>query len=48
MALFVAGGLIAAAAAQAQNPPGPGVADREITIGQSSPFSGPASGAKAE
>ncbi|HEX9328950.1 MAG TPA: ABC transporter substrate-binding protein [Reyranella sp.] len=41
---LVAGGLVLATAADAQDKKyGPGVTDTEITIGQSAPFSGPAS-----
>ena len=41
---LVAAGLVLATAANAQDKKyGPGVTDTEITIGQSAPFSGPAS-----
>src|SRR5215468_5579621 len=44
VALLVAGMALAAVGVQAQGKKyGPGVSDSEITIGQSAPFSGPAS-----
>jgi branched-chain amino acid transport system substrate-binding protein len=43
IALFVGIGIVATPLAQAESKYGPGVTDKEIKLGQTAPYSGPAS-----